>query len=285
MPVLAQEQLTQLPPHERKYYSEMMARADDYSRQDYTPYAGNRIAGAPQEIEDIQSAVNRDFGAENGMLYSSENAIKRGIKPFHENYQQYMNPYQQAVVQALAEEGNRNFTENVLPALEARFVRLGQAGSSKHGDLALRATRDFQKELLSRQQQALASGYQQAGQMYNAQQLRELEGAGQLANLATTRQGTRLADVAALENVGRYKQQQQQALLDAQYQEYLRQLEHPAQRLSFQMGLMKGMPFQGINQAYYQTPTTPQMGLPQQFANLAGGILSGRMMGAFGGRS
>jgi hypothetical protein len=120
--------------------------------------------------------------------------------------------------------------------------------------------------------------------MFNAQQLRELEGAGQLANLATTKQGTRLADMAALENAGRYEQQQNQALLDQQYQEYLRQLEHPLQRLNFQMAMMKGVPSQGINQSYYQTPATPQMNIPGQFANLAQVILGGRLMGAFGGR-
>ena len=32
-----------------------------------------------------------------------------------------------------------------MPTLDARFVRLGQFGSTKHANLALRAARDFKR--------------------------------------------------------------------------------------------------------------------------------------------
>jgi hypothetical protein len=280
MPILTNQQFTELPPNEKKYYSEMMAQADAIRSANNIPYPNERIAPFPQELREAQAMTNREFGAERGMLQRAENSIGEGIRPFHENYQPYMNPYQQAVVRQLAEEGNRNFTESILPALEARFLRLGQHGGSKHADLSLRAARDFQRELLARQQQALASGYQQAGQMYNAQQLRELEGANQMSNLATTRQGNRFSDIAALEAIGKYKQQQDQSILDTQYQEWLRQRDDPQQRLAFQAAMMHGMPSQGVNQAYFQTPAAPQMNMAGQFGPLAIGLLGTRLMGA-----
>lgn len=282
MPMMSNQQFTELPPHEQRYYAEMMAQANEERTRPYQPYQGERIAPFPQELVQAQDLANRNFNAEENLFNRAENSVRSGIKPFHENYEQYMNPYQRNVVNQLSEEGNRNFNENILPALEARFLRLGQHGSSRHADLSLRAARDFQKELLGRQQQALSSGYQQAGQMYNAQQLRELEGANQLSNLATTRQGSRFADIAALENIGKYKQQQDQAGLDTRYQEWLRQLEHGQQKLQFQSAMMHGMPSQGINQSYYQTPAPQQMNLAGQFGPLAMGLLGARM--ASGGR-
>lgn len=277
MPILSQEQFTQLPPNEQKYYAEMMAEADSIRRQPPQQYGSERIAPFPQELRDAHALSNRGVGLEDQMFARAETSIRNGAKPFHENAQAYMNPYQQNVIRQLSDEGNRNFTQNVLPALEARFLRLGQHGSSKHADLSMRAASDFQRELLGRQQQALASGYQQAGQMYNAQQLRELEGAGQLSNLATTRQGSRFADIAALEGVGKTKQQQDQAGLDTLYQEWLRQSEHPMNRLQFQSAMMHGMPSQGINQSYYQTPAAQQMNLAGQLGPLAIGLLGTRM--------
>lgn len=279
MPFMSNQQFVELPPHEQKYYSEMMAQANAEREKEYQPYGGERIAPFPQELNQAQNLTANGVGREQQMFDRAEASIGKGKKPFHENYEQYMNPYHNAVIRQLSQEGNRNFTQNILPALEARFLRLGQHGSSRHADLSMRAAADFQRELLSRQQQSLSSGYQQAGQMYNAQQLRELEAANQLSNLATTRQGSRFSDIAGLEGVGKYKQQQDQAILDTKYQDWLRSLEHRQQKLSFQNAMMQGMPSQGINQSYYQTPTPQQMNLSGQFGPLALGLLGAGMAG------
>ncbi len=94
------------------------------------------------------------------------------------------------------------------------------------------------------------------------------------------KQASRLSDIGALDNVGRYNQQQQQALMDAQYQEFLKQQDYTNNRLQGQSAIMSGIPHSGVNHSYYQTPATPQMSVPSQFGNLAGGLLAARMMGA-----
>jgi hypothetical protein len=283
MPIISQEQFTALPEHERKMYAEMMAQADAIRKAPNVPYpADQRIAPFPQELKDAQERTNLGVGAESGLLRRAEAGIGTGVQPFHENYQQYMNPYQDAVIRRMSDEGARNFRENILPALDARFLRLGQHGSARHAGLSERAARDFQNELMGNQQKALSSGYQQAGQMYNAQQLRELEGANQMSNLATTKQGNRFSDIAALEAIGKYKQQQDQSMLDTRYQEWLRQREAPKEALQFQSAMMHGMPSQGVNQSFYQTPAPQQMNMAGQFGPLAMGLLGARMMG--GGR-
>lgn len=279
MPFLSNVQFEELPPWMKVPYQKMVAGAERYAQEPYAQYGGERIAPIEAEMKTAHELASRGVSAERPILEQAGNQVMQGMRPFHENAAQYMNPYQQHVVRQIAEEGNRNFTENVLPALEAKFVRLGQHGGSRHADLSLRAARDLQHEIMNRQQQALAQGYQQAGQMYNAQQARQLEGAGQLGNIAAAQQGSRLADISALENIGRYRQQQQQATADVRYQNWLREQEHPMYRMQQQASMMQGMPGQGINQSYYQTPATPAMNVIGQLGPLAGAIWGTRMMG------
>lgn len=282
MPMISNQSFVELPGFLQERYRQMVERADPYANQPYQQYEDERIAEIPEELRGAHGLAAAGVGREMPMLDEAAGQASRAFQPFYQNSDQYMNPYNRHVVSQIAEEGNRNFTENVLPALEAKFVRLGQHGSAKHRDLSLRAARDLQHEILNRQQQALASGYQQAGQMYNAQQARQIEGAGQLGNLASVRQGARFGDIAGLENVGRYRQQQQQAVNDVRYQNWLREQEHPMYRMQQQAALMQGIPSQGVNQSYYQTPATPAMNIPGQFGQMAGNLLGARM--AMGGR-
>lgn len=277
MPIMSGQTFTELPPFLQQPYRTMVEGAERYGAAPYQQYQDERIAEIPEELQMAHDLARAGLGEEMPMLQEAGNQARRAFEPFYQNAEQYMNPYNRNVVSQIAEEGNRNFNENVLPALEARFIRLGQHGSTKHRDLSLRAARDLQHEILNRQQQALASGYQQAGQMYNAQQARQIEGAGQLGSLAGSRQGARFGDIAGLENVGRYRQQQQQASNDIRYQNWLREQEHPMYRMQQQAGIMQGVPSQGINQSYYQTPATPAMNIPGQFGQMAGQFLGARM--------
>jgi hypothetical protein len=278
MPFMTDAQYQTLPPHIKTYYDNMMADARRIQQEPFQAYNSDRVAEMDGDIR-AAHAMGRNFiGAERKQLEEAEEAANRGSRAFHQRdprtgrqfIDDYMNPYQRHVVQQIAEEGNRNFKENILPALEGRFVKLGRYGGARHGELTRRAARDLQHEILMRQQQALASGYQQAGQFYNAQQARELEASQQLGNLAAARQGSRIADMAILENQGKYRQQQQQAALDAKYQNFLREIEHPSQRLAFQSAMMQGVPHQGINQAYYQTPATPQTSILSALGPMVG---------------
>jgi len=277
MPIMSNVQYETLPPFMQQQYRNMADEAERIARQPFRDFPERRIERAPDDIVNAHNMARAGVGAERGLLGAGAEAVGRGMQPFTQHVQEYMNPYHQNVVRQIAEEGNRNFTENVLPALEARFVRLGQHGSAKHQQLSERAARDLQHEIMNRQQQALSSGYQQAGQMYNAQQARNMEAAGQFGNLAAAQQGSRLADIAALENQGRYQQQQGQANRDVMYQNFLREQEHPLHRAQFQSAMMQGMPAQGINQSYYQTPATPQMNVLGQLGPLAGNIWGTRM--------
>lgn len=288
MPFLSQSEITQLSPQAQQVYADMMRRTAEYANeafagpgeQGYTPpYPGLRIAKIPEEINTAHANI-REGGKELAEMNMAQQRINEAARPFHENYQAYMNPYQQAVLQQLSEEGARNFNENILPSLDARFMKLGQFGSTKHANLGLRAARDFQKELLNRQQQALHSGYEKASDIYNTQQNRNIDAATQGTNVANAKLAERMASAHALENIGRYRQQQEQSILDTQYQEYLRQLEEPMRRLQAQASILHGVPNFGSSiTSFRETPPTAPTAAPSNLGNIASSLLASRLMG------
>jgi len=280
MPFITQAELSEMPAEAQQIYADLMRRTAMYTDQGLYPsaYAEPRIANIPDEINLAHRNI-RNGGQEGAEMNLAQNRISQSTKPFYENYQAYMNPYQQAVLQQLSEEGSRNFNENIMPALDSRFMRLGQFGSTKHANLGLRAARDFQKELLSRQQQALHSGYEKGADIYNTQQNRNIDAATQYANIANAKQGSRLADANALENIGRYRQQQQQSVLDTQYQEYLRQMDEPMRRLEQQAAILHGVPsFSRSVTSFSETPSTAPTSAPSNIGNIASSLLAARLM-------
>jgi hypothetical protein len=133
---------------------------------------------------------------------------------------QYMNPYQQNVMDVMAQQSARNLQENLLPAISDQFVRAGQFGSRRMGEFGSRALRDTQQALLAQQAQNLQQGYGQAlgaaqtdlarqaqlagtvGSISGADLSRVLQGGAQYGNLAQTQGQLTGQQAQALANVG-----------------------------------------------------------------------------------
>lgn len=129
--------------------------------------------------------------------------------------EQYMNPYQEGVMNAIAKQGARNLSENLLPAVSDAFIRAGQFGGTRMGEFGSRALRDTQESVLNQQAQALQQGY---GQALTASQA-DLARQAQLASTAGQLTGQQQA---ALTNIGQAQtaagQAQQQTGLSAAQQ-------------------------------------------------------------------
>lgn len=273
MPFFSAATKDELPPWLLEMYRNLAERAQAISQAEYTPYQGERLAQMPPEFQEA-FRLGEQTGEYLPYIRASEEMVRGAHRPFSQHYQEYMNPYQQAVVNRIAEEGNRNFKENIMPALEAKFVRLGQHGGSRHARLAREAARDIQGEIAANQAKALSQGYQQAAQIYNADQTRALEAARELSNIGGLKQAGKLADIAALTEQGRYKQQQSQAHKDILYQDYLRRLNYPYEMLQQQGAILHGVPHQAQSTQFQQTPGTPQLNVLGQLGNLSGNIYS-----------
>lgn len=121
--------------------------------------------------------------------------------PVSETVGRYMNPYNEAVTNRIAELGARNLGENLAPALGSQFIRAGQFGSRGMGEMGARMVRDVNESVLGQQAQALQQGYGQALSTAQADAARQLQAAGQLASIGG--------------QFGGLTQAQQQAILQA----------------------------------------------------------------------
>jgi hypothetical protein len=75
------------------------------------------------------------------------------------NVGEYMNPYEQSVVDYIGEQGTRNLRDNIMPALEGRYITSGQFRGSGQLTDTMRAVRDTSQDILGQQAQLRQSGY------------------------------------------------------------------------------------------------------------------------------
>ena len=174
-------------------------------------------------------------------LNRSKQLTEQASQPFSNfDFERYKNPYQQAVLNKISEEGTRTFKEGIMPELEGRFVRSGAHGSKLHAGLAERAARTLQGDIMQNQQQALSKFYNEAQGMHKADQERALNAGQQMGSLGGLQQLGNLGDIQNLTDQGRMQQAQQQAMLEARYRDFLKQQEAPDIALARQQANMQG---------------------------------------------
>ena len=131
--------------------------------------------------------------------------LERASQSSVSDIDQYMNPYQTNVLDAIAQQGERNLTENLLPGVSDSFIKAGQFGSRNMGEFGSRALRDTQESILKQQAPVLQQGYAEAmrasaadkarqgslagtaGSVAGADLSRVLQGGSQYADLGQTR--------------------------------------------------------------------------------------------------
>lgn len=139
-----------------------------------------------------------------------------------EDVTSYMNPYEQQVVDYIGEQGTRNLRDNIMPALEGRYISAGQFGDVGTGQQpsgfltdTARAIRDTSQDILGQQAQLRQSGYL-AAQGAKASDLARQAGIGSTVGGLTQAQQDIL--MRAGTTLGGFEQAQQQAALQAAQQ-------------------------------------------------------------------
>lgn len=283
----------------------------------YSPYlqAGQKALGAGTatvgEAADVlrSSDTRGQFGAAQQAANLAAMGTLRNAQPIgQEQIQQYMNPYNNLVLNNQLQEMNRQ-AQMQQQGLNAQAVQAGAFGGSRQ---AL-AQQELNRNLMNTQNQAIAQslqgGYGQAlstaqqqqqaglgaygqlnsigqgigslaGQQYGigssmASQLGALGGQmGQIgiqqAALGQSAQQMGQNDLNFLYNLGAQQQKQQQAVLDAQRASAMQTALQPYQQLAFQSDIYKGAPSSQMAMTSQQTPTPSPF---QQIAGLGVGIM------------
>lgn len=283
-----------MPDWYQEYIRGIAGKGTQIAGQGYQPYEGQRIA----DFNDTQRQAFDQVGANQGNWKPNVDAATAAagtIQPtaqaglnqagqygagavqaasgapqqWTQNWQQYMSPYTQSVTDEIARLGNRNFSENIMPAVGSSFVGSGQFGSTRNAEIMGRAARDTQADITGQQSQALQAGYGTANNAFNADATRAQQGqqlaantgiqAGQLAttgaqvgSAAADTAAQRLGalgqlgqtlgsnDAAALGAVGGQQQQQEQTGYDTAYNEFNNQKNYDWTNLNNLSSLVRG---------------------------------------------
>ena len=192
----------------------------------------------------------------------------------------YTSPYQEGVLDVIARQGGRNLRENIMPNVGEAFIKAGQFGSSRMGEMGARAARDTQEAVLNAQAQAAQQGYGQSlgaaqadlarqaglagtvGSISGADLSRILQGGSQYGNLAQTAgqlTGQQMQQLLAMgQTSGQLTNQQQQQLTA------IGQAQTGAGQAQQQFGLSAAQAQQQAQAADYQR----QMAALNQFAQM-----------------
>lgn len=221
------------------------------------------------------------------------------------NIGSYMNPFNDAVTNRIAELGTRNLSENILPEVEGRYIKAGQLGFGGRGGLGgtpsgmmtdtSRAVRDVSADILAQQAKALQSGYSEAaglagtdltrfgnlastaGNLAQTQQEQQLAASGALSALGSKAQELGLTGAGAVGSVGALEQQQGQKNLDVAYGDFLRQQGYPQEQINNMVNALKGVAtgVPSATQEYGISPSGVKQEYPASTASQIGGALTG----------
>jgi len=268
---VAQQIAGQAPPSIQELDNLIRARAQQLAQQRQPVYGGAelRVAPLPPGIQRAQQLAGQ-VGAAEPLV---QEARRLPFRNFPQAHQEYMNPYVQQVVRRGAEEGNENLARNILPALDAKFSRLGQFGSTRHQKIAAQAGRDIQRDISANQQKALLTGYHHAGELFNRDQMANLERGNMLARLGAVSQSGRQADIGGLAKMGDYERQHEQQMRDVQYQNWLRQHSYDWDVLSKWIAANQNIPYPTTNTNVEVAPQQPILNSAGSAGVIAGNVL------------
>ena len=254
-------------------YNESVARG-------YEPYTGPSLAEFTPEQQQAFTGIAGLQGQQAPIYQEAMGMTRDAAAPITtEQIEEYMNPYQQAVVDIEKREAQKQFESQVVPQLAAKAAMAQPFGGSRQAILEGMAADTQQRLLGDIQAKGSAQAYQDAVNLLQNQRDRLGTGAGQLATLGANQFKSQLGEIGALQTVGEEKQQLAQQALNEAYGQYIKEQEFPFQQLGRYQSVVTGAP---IQQTQYVPPTPPGPSVGQQLLGGAATMLG--TYGAFGGK-
>ncbi len=196
----------------------------------------------------------------------AQDAASGSAQEWTNQYQKYMSPYTQQVVDNIARLGKRNFEENIMPGVNLSMIGAGQFGSTRNADILSRAAVSAANDITGQQSNALQAGYQTGAGIFaqdaaRRQQQQQMQAQTALAG-GNLMQGALSADASRVQQQGQL--QAQTALSGAgaatgalntaaQGMGALSQMQQTAQNTDVQSLLNIGNQQQALQQKAYDT--------------------------------
>jgi hypothetical protein len=217
MPNILQPSLSNTPTYKQTtettgvapYATDLLQRGQAFTTAETPVYTGQLTTGPSQyQNQSWQGLANL--------------ALPENSKFGTQQAQQYMNPYIQQALDPQLEYMRRQAAINQQGDM-AKLAQVGAFGGSRQAILQ----GANQEALLRQQATTTGAGYEKA---YNAAMAQ-----------FNSDQGNQRSNLSALSAAGSTQQEQEQAALDAQYKDWLRQTEYPGKQLETMKGLTTAM--------------------------------------------
>lgn len=265
-------------------YRSLLERASGVASQPYTPYGGELTAPINAQQQLGIGSINQAAGfAQPYIQQAAGYATELGQGPSANDIAQYQSPYTQQVVDATMKQfalQNQQQQQGVL----GNAVAQGALGGDRVGV----AQANLAGQQTTAQAPVIAGLYNQGyNQALGAWQQGRGQAAGMLGNLGVSGQQAGLAGAGAQLGAGTVQQQNEQARLNALYQQFQQAQGFPYQQAQWLAGLQTGVGSQmggtGTTTAPAPNPLNSILGLGMAGFGVAGG-LGWKPLAARGGR-
>jgi hypothetical protein len=237
----SQETRAYVPSWAKKPLIEALDMATAAARQPFSPYTDQRVADFTQDELDAFQLTRDTMGRYTPYVegtYSTFEDImnqgRTGINP--ELVQSYMNPYVTNVLDTTLQRDLEDF-DRAKRDLNTRLAQTSAFGGSRSGFATSDLYDDFRQRRSETEANLLAQAYESS--LANAFKSLSMSGAAatDLANTANLGQSMSLRDAAALQTVGATQRDREQAELDFNYNEFMRETAFPYEQAQFLAGI------------------------------------------------
>ena len=272
----------ELAPYYKDILSKSQALYEDRTAEGYQPYQGPTMAEFTPEQQQAFTGIAGLAGQQAPKFAEAEQLTRQAAAPIATaDIEQFMNPYQQAVVDIEKKEAQKQFEQKTLPSIRAAQVAQGAFGGTR-GTLLEAQTLAEQNRLLSDiQARGSQQAFNQALQQAQAQRAREGQAAAQLATIAPQAFKAQLGELGAVQTVGEEKQRQAQTALNEAYKQFIEERQFPQQSLGQYQAVVQAQPASQMLESVQYAPPPPPLG--QQLLGGLGTLVG--TYGAFGGFS
>jgi len=276
-PQVTQIQQTQkLPPEIAPKVAEVADEAkrlyDERVAEGYVPFAGATIAPFTQQELDAQAAIEGLVGTAAPLQQEALGITRQAGEQFTGDVaQQYMNPYQQAVIDIEKRKAQEDFTNRILPQFEKQGVAAGgMSGLGSRAGVQAALLGEAQGQRLGDiQSKGLQQSFLQGRAEFNAQKIRERQQAQDLNKAGPAMFASGLAEQGALTGIGEQRRELGQSALDEAYFRFLEERGEPQAALAEYSNTIYGNPLNTIPSLNQQN-TKPGVQGPSAGSQLLG---------------
>tara|TARA_R100001440_G_scaffold21145_2_gene34918 strand:+ start:609 stop:1484 length:876 start_codon:yes stop_codon:yes gene_type:complete len=272
-------QTNRLAPFQEDFLADIFAQAEAL-KSTPMPFAPQQLAALSQDQQDAIALGRQGIGSYQPFMQQAQQALAQsGAFNQPGAAQQFMNPFEDAVVQQSMQDIARAGLQQQ-NQLSAQAAGAGAFGGSRQGIAQQELNRNLLDQQARTAAQLRATGFGQAQQA--AQQASQLAGqqAAQFSALGGQAQQQAGQDINTLLGLGSLQQQSAQAALDVARQNALGQQALPFQQIGFMSDIFRGVP--SLQQTSTATTTPPPSTTSQLLGLGIAGLGAAGSAGGFG---